>query len=615
MLHERETTENTSEIVYKNAFVRAAYNHGKESHRGQLRKDGKDYFSDHCVGVQQIISEEWGIDEDLDPELNAAALLHDELEDTDVTYEDLVALFGVSVANIVDGVSKFKSDHEIGAKFQTFETRRKVLATGYEDPRVLIIKLADRLHNLRNMEHMPVESQKRKSEETIEIYAKVARALGMWRVKTELEDWSFKYLFPDEFRDFTSVIDADPRRSEDFIAYNKTHLESLLIQNGLVGHVEVRKNGYWALYKKTERYARLAKGDLEDINDVVSFRIVVPTINDCYRTLGVIHQFGMPNSSVAVERFDEFIASPRPNNYRAIQTTLEWHGGGARHAVEVAIATEEMENFNNSGIVSKMRDGETDLDEYLMKSVFVQNSDPHKVKLKLLMKDATGVDLAYEMLGDFGGARADHLETPEGEVLPLTTIFQNASVLKVVTTESRQTPKASWLPYVLPETAQIIRNQLKMHGREVAIASRQAELDRVLNKRGIIDIVDLGDLAKKLLFDYGCESVAELSFLVTRTQATLKEFEFALDNCKITKADLAWTSIYLGGKQDEPGILSDVVEWAQAMNKTIVKDESHVAVTGEFTIAMIVKGLTEREEQEIKDKLSADPRFTSVTVV
>lgn len=615
MLQERETTEKREVELPHHPFVRGAYLHAKESHNGQTRKDGGDYVDEHCRQVQLIISQEWGITEDLDPEMNAAALLHDEIEDTDVTYEQLVETFGMSVANMVEGVSKFKSDEVQKLKHTTFETRRKVLSTGYEDPRVLLIKLADRLHNFRTMEHMSQESQLRKAEETIEIYSKVARALGMWKVKTELEDWSFRYLDPKEFERFSAIIDADPRRSEDFIAYNKTHLESLLIQNGIVGRVEVRKNGYWALYKKAEKYARLAKGDLADINDVVSFRIRVSSVNDCYRTLGVVHQFGLPNCAVLVDRFDEFIASPRPNKYQAMQTTLEWHGGHWRHAVEVAIATEDMEEFNNNGIVAKIREGETNLDEYLMKSVFVQNSDPSKLKLKLLLKNATGVDLAYEVLGEFGGARADHLETPEGEVLPLTTIFQNASILKVVASETRTTPKQSWLPYVLPETELVIRNQLKVYDRTEAIAARQAELDQVLHKRGIIDLSDLGDLSQKLMYDYGCESVTELSFLVTRSQKTLNDFESALDGLHITKEELCWTSIYIAGRQDEPGILRDVVEWAQEMKKTIVKDESHVSPNGTFTISMIMKGLTDKEQLQIKDKLSSDSRFSRVIVV
>jgi hypothetical protein len=207
------------------------------------------------------------------------------------------------------------------------------------------------------------------------------------------------------------------------------------------------------------------------------------------------------------------------------------------------------------------------------------------------------------------------LETPDGEVLPLTTIFQNASILKVVASNTRVTPKASWLPYVLPETEMIIRNQLKVHERTEAIAARQVELDQVLNKRGIIDLADLGELAEKLMYDYGCESVAELSFLVTRTAKTLLDFETVLDSLHITKDELSWTSIYIAGRQDEPGILRDVVEWAQELKKTIIKDDSHVSPSGAFTISMIMKGLTLSEEKAIKDKLASDYRFSRVTVV
>lgn len=615
MFHERSEQLTPPEYIPRVPIVERAHIRGKNGHAGQLRADGGDYFKKHCEEMSEFVEREWGITQEMDPEFHAELLMHDLIEDTDVTYEMLLEEFGPGVANVIEGVSKFKSNE---GKTKTLETRRKVLLQGYEDPRTLLVKIADRLHNMRTLGNMSEEGQKRKSIETLEIYAPVARALGMWKVKTELEDLSFQYLYPEEFLEFRAIVDDDPRRSEEFIAHSKTFLEERLRSANIEARIEDRKNGYWALFQKSERYARLAQGGLNQINDIVSFRVVCQDAADCYRALGIVHSAPLPECTVDISRFDEFIAEPRPNNYRAIQTTLNWRPKDLTSdslAVEIALASREMEAFNNDGIVSKIRQGETNLDEYLMKSVFVQNGSPDRVKLRLLLKNATGVDLAYQVLGHTTAARAEALETPEGERVPLTAIFPNAALYNIILSDTRRSPKKAWLPYVLPETAQVIHQQIAEDNREQAIKTRSQMLDHVLNKRGVLSLDDLPKRATHLLSDYDCSTITELAFLVTRSTDAMARFESSLDQLGITKEKLGWTSIELKGMNDSHGILRDVVEWFREIGRTIIKDESRVFEDGSFTISMIIKDMSEEEQQKVRDLLAIDTRFTSVKLV
>jgi|GEM_PF-730741 len=613
---ERTEHRPSLEKLPKHHVVRAAHEKARKGHDGQMRRDGTTYLEGHCEQVYEIINTEWGITEDIDPELLADALMHDLLEDTDVTYEEIAMEFGTRIANVIRGVSKYKSEGSSSfnlpdIKSATIESQRIVLGTGYEDYRVLLVKLADRLQNFRTMEGMPEESRVRKARETLEIYAPVARALGMWKVKAELEDWSFQYLMPEKYREFKSRVDADPRRSNEAIAHAKSHLEIVLSENEIPAKIEVRKNGYWALYQKNERLERTAQGSLPDINDVVSFRVITDTRRRCYDALWAVHEHPFSGGKVVSGRFDEFIVEPRPNKYQAIQTTIEVNG----YAIEVAIATSAMEEFNTDGILAKIRAGETNLDEYLMKSIFVQNgdSDPSKIRMKLLLRNATGIDLAYAM-GENIGASATALIINDEEH-SLAEILKNASIVKIKTDPDKKLPKREWMQYCLPETRATIDQQLRVFARNELVESRKTQLDSVLHKRGILELSDLGGIADSLLQDYSCHSVTELAFLVTRSNESLLEFEKTLDVMNITKEALGWTSIRLSGNHDSPGILRDVVDWTRELGCTIIKDESRVYPNGAFTINMIIKDVKPEDELLITQRLSNDSRFQEVILV
>jgi len=360
--------------------LNAAYRLAKEKHdQCPPRKSGEPYIT-HPLEVFKILRDEWGIKNE---NCLIAALLHDIVEDTNVSFKQIQLEFGDEVASLVEGVTKLEtnSDHE---------TLKKVLNKSNIDPRVALIKLADRLHNMRTLDSMPLEKQKRKAKETLDVYTKLAESLGMWVVKTELEDLSFKYSDRDGWEKMSLIIKDDPRLSPDFSCYLKSRIEQTLSGKKIEGEVETRNNGVWSLKKKQEKMALEGKGspdDLNDINDVVSFRVKVKTLDDCYQVLKEIHQdFG---GMVDHDRFDEFIGDNKQvNGYEAIQTTIDFPNAGS---VEIAIMTEEMEQFNNWGVISLINK-QKDLQDYVLKLVFTPSRS-----VRFLPRNATGVDFAMSI--------------------------------------------------------------------------------------------------------------------------------------------------------------------------------------------------------------------------
>ncbi len=261
------------------------------AHANQIRKSGEPYIT-HPANVFKITSEEWGIK---DPELGCAAWLHDTDEDTEYKLPQIKIDFGPVVASLVDGVSKTGS-----AK----DTHRKGVEASYEDPRTLIIKLADRLANMRTLQHLSPEKQLRIARETLAVFVPMATSIGLWRVKTELEDLSFSYVNPVEFTNLGQTLKTDQRLGNNFLDYMTSQLERVMQEAGLTGHVEPRKNGLLTIHNIAQKRGlkdREGGYHLESIADVVSFRTTFKSLDECYRFLGQVHLAFGPSVNYTVQ--------------------------------------------------------------------------------------------------------------------------------------------------------------------------------------------------------------------------------------------------------------------------------------------------------------------------
>lgn len=571
----------------------------KLAHEGQVRKTGEPFYY-HPIAVAQILIS-WGLGDDED--LIAAALLHDVPEDNpNFSLEVIREQFGVGVARLVDGVTKVDSQTAIDIDR---ETLRKVSTRSYLEPKVALIKLADRLHNMRTLSAMSREKQIEKATETLEIYAQMAQSLGLWTVKKELEDLSFMYLEPELFEQIKQEVESDPRLDENFRVHMTSSLERLLEEKDIVGKVVTRINGYWGLYRKRE--AALIKGrtstqrGFRDINDVVSFRIITQNLDDCYRVLGFIHQeFG---EYVDFDRYDEFIGvNRRINGYSALQTTLDL----AQGSVELAIATEEMEKFNRKGVVSLLEQGETNLEDYVLKAVFSSEG-----KVMFLPKKATGVDYAYAISQSLG-ANARSLVV-DGVEKPIATVIPNASTVGVNTGEVRRAPDPDFLNYCLTATRAIIVDQLNLSETDKLVAIGRQKAEAILSLRGLLRFEDLGELANELVFNYAREDIRDIYLMLGRGSIHTQSIDQWLDNLNQTKQYLGITSIKLTGT-DKAGILSDITKWISE-NGGNIKGIDLKTENGSFTLLMVADSLNIDAEQALRDNFESDNRFSSWKVV
>ncbi|MDZ4209699.1 MAG: HD domain-containing protein, partial [Candidatus Curtissbacteria bacterium] len=359
-----------------------AHELAQEAHDGQFRAEGLPYFT-HPVEVARILREEWKIN---DENILCAAILHDIVEDTDVTLKEIKIAFGEDVAKLVDGVSKFRSEN--GNESSDRETVRKVFDRTLIDPRVAVLKIADRLHNMRTLESMPRDKQLAKSRETLSVYSKLAESLGMWMVMNELEDLSFKYLNITEYGKWKERLKNDPRNSDLFMAYTLSSLEAIVRESDVNAQVVVRKNTLWRLRQKSERITRF-----EDNNDAVSFRVIVEdnerpleAKDNCYKLLGRFREAYLKEENY--DRFRDYYVRSKDNKYSAIQMTINTLNG----AVEIAITSSSKEEFNNWGVVSLLKKEQKELSEYALKLVFTPLG-----QVKFFPKEATGVDFAYSI--------------------------------------------------------------------------------------------------------------------------------------------------------------------------------------------------------------------------
>ena len=502
------------------ARIRAAYEMARAAHAGQLRKDGSPYVT-HCVAAADI-SVDLGLDEDS----IIAALLHDVIEDTTLTHADIAHQFGTAVADIVEGVTKLTRMQYATKEEEQMENLRKMLMAMAKDIRVILIKIADRLHNMRTMAYQTAEKQRSKSLETMEIYAPIAHRLGMQQAKWELEDLALQYLDPQGYKEITDSLDAKMPLLEAFMDSMKEKIQTRLDAEGIDSTIYCRIKHVYSIYRKM--YAQ--KLDINGIFDLCAFRVIVDTIPDCYNVLGVIHDMFKPVPG----RFKDYISTPKPNMYQSVHTTVI---GSEGIPFEVQIRTWDMHHTAEYGIAAhwkyKMGDGSAalrqgDEDKFawvrrLLESQ--QESDAqdffHDLKIDMFADEvfvfspkgdvinlpagATPIDFAYCIHSDVGnhmvGAKVN------GRIVTYDYVLQNGDIVEIRTSKSAPGPSRDWLNLVKSGSARTkIKQWYKKERREEnVIRGREMLEDELKHNELTLDDVSgeevMAPILKRLSFN------------------------------------------------------------------------------------------------------------------
>jgi GTP pyrophosphokinase len=502
--------------------IRKAWDFCLEHHKGQKRLSGEPYVL-HPLEVALVLAEM-----KLDSTAIAAGLLHDAVEDTPVTTEDITAKFGEQVAHIVEGVTKIDKIQFANREDRQAENVRKMLLAMVSDVRVVLIKLADRLHNMRTLEHMSPEKQQSIARETLDIYAPLAHRLGMGKVRGELEDLSFRYVDPFTYEQVHEAVEARRKEGEQFLSGVEGLLIEKLRENNIKARVEWRIKRLFSINQKLQK----SKISVDQVYDLLALRVIAASVPDCYAIFGLIHSIWRPVPG----RIKDFIAMPRPNLYQSLHTTVMGEGG---HQFEVQIRTEEMHRIAEEGIAAhwkykangspiSARDEQrlawvrqlvewqremTDPNEFL--STLKIDLYPEEVytftpkgKVVVLPKDASPLDFAYSIHTEVGntcvGAKVN------GRIVPLRSKLRNGDIVEVVT-QNGHTPSRDWLSFVKSARARNkIKHWLNEHQRERAIEIGRKLLEREARKYKIaLSKFDESDYAR-IAADYSVATPNDL---------------------------------------------------------------------------------------------------------
>lgn len=499
------------------SLILRAYDFARDAHQGQLRRSGEPYFV-HCEAVVDIL-----LDLRLDSATLAGGLLHDVLEDTGTSLETLKKVFNSDVAELVEGVTKISVLKQTTPEAQSAENYRKMLLAITRDLRVILIKLADRLHNMRTLEHLEPEKQRRIAQETRDIYAPLAHRFGMAKLGWELEDLSFRFLEPEAYARLVREVESRREEYEEDIREFSSQLEQKLRKEDLSAQVTGRLKHLVSIHRKMTSRGK----PLEEIYDLMAFRVIVHEIRDCYHALGVVHSLYLP----VVDRIKDYIATPKTNLYQSLHTTVIGPGG---KWIEIQIRTKKMNWVAEDGIAAhweyklseplgpRIVPDEREQVAYLKRTLaWVQDRlDPKefmdllrvdlypdevfvftpKGAVKRLSRGATCLDFAFAVHGDIGmhctGARVN------GKIVPLSHELQNGDVVEALTSKSRL-PSRDWLKLVKTSKA---RTHLKQHFRALDrlrnIEQGQSLLNREARKAGfsLPGLEELEKLARELGF-------------------------------------------------------------------------------------------------------------------
>jgi GTP diphosphokinase / guanosine-3',5'-bis(diphosphate) 3'-diphosphatase len=472
-------------------LLNRAYVYAMRAHGEQKRASGDPYFS-HPLQVAAILT-----DLKLDDATIAAALLHDTIEDTDATRAEIDRLFGHEIGHLVEGLTKLKKLDLVSKEAKQAENLRKLLLAIADDVRVLLIKLADRLHNMRTLEYRPPEARRVTAEETLDIYAPLAGRMGMQEMREELEDLAFRELNPDAYKVITERLETLAARSKGWISEIEQQLARKLADSGITAEVSGRRKRAYSIWRKMERKAI----GFEQLSDIFGFRVVVGNLAECYQALGIVHT----TWPVVPGRFKDYISTPKQNDYRSLHSTVI---GPRKQRVELQIRTREMQQIAEYGIAAhalykddagsptEMLSRESNAYAWLRRTIelLAEGSNPEeflehtklelfhdqvfcftpKGKLIALPRGATPIDFAYAVHTDVGnmavGAKIN------GKIGPLSSALQNGDEVQILTSKAQTAPPAAWESIVVTGKARAairratraaIRDQYSGLGRRI----------------------------------------------------------------------------------------------------------------------------------------------------
>ena len=533
---------NVDENVIKEAFDCAI-----SAHEGQKRRDGSDYVT-HPIAVAEIVA-----DMELDTDSVVAALLHDCIEDTDVEYEMIKTRFGKEVADIVEGVSKLTRMPYTSKEEAQVENLRKMFLAMGKDIRVILIKIADRLHNMRTIEFHRPEKQREKALETMEVYGPLAHRLGMQKIKWELEDISLRCLDPVGYAEITEELERRSDERDEFMSHIKQRMVERLIEAGIEASVQGRVKHIYSIYRKMYTQHKT----IDEVYDLYAMRVIVDTVSDCYNVLGFIHDMYRPIPG----RFKDYISTPKPNMYQSLHTTVIGREG---IPFEVQIRTKDMHHIAEYGIAAHWKyksgvSGKNNLEEKLawvrrlLENQEVEDEDfVRSLKTDMFSDEvfvftpngdvislptgSTPIDFAYSIHSAVGnrmiGAKIN------GRIVQLDYILKNGEIVEVLTSNSGRGPSRDWINIVKTgEARNKIKQWFKKECREENIARGRVELDREMKKEGIsvsqseLDAL-LTSVANKMSFKHTEEMLASLGFggiklsrVINRIRAELQKTE------------------------------------------------------------------------------------------
>ena len=498
------------------SLIEKAYVFSAKVHQGQVRLSGETYLT-HPLEVAAILA-----DMKMDIFTVASGLLHDTVEDTYTTLDEIMQTFGPEIASLVDGLTKISKITLATHEEQQAENFRKMLLAMAKDIRIVLIKLADRLHNMRTLEYLPPESQVKIAQETLDIYAPLANRLGIDRIKTELEDLSFRYLFPEEYRNLMREVAWKKEERERYIQEVSSIISEKLSSYGLVGKVSGRPKHFYSIYKKM----KAQNLEFQQVYDVIAFRIILATVKDCYEALGIIHSLWKPVPG----RFKDYIAMPKANGYQSLHTTVI---GPYGERVEIQIRTEEMNRTAEEGIAAhwQYKEGKGIAPKDSKQFAWVRQllewqqdlRDPREfletVKIDLFPDEvyvftpkgdvkqfpigSTPVDFAYSIHTQIGqqcvGAKVN------GKIVPLRYQLKNGVIVEIVTSPAHQ-PSKDWLKFVKTSRARTkIRQWIKAEARDRSVDLGKEICEREFKKYHL-------DFAKLIKSEEMNKIISDLSF-------------------------------------------------------------------------------------------------------
>jgi guanosine-3',5'-bis(diphosphate) 3'-pyrophosphohydrolase len=502
-------------IEHDPEVIRRVYAYAEAAHAGQKRDSGEDYIQ-HPLNVAAIL-----VDMDMDATSIQAALLHDVVEDTGVTIDEIGELFGDKVKELVDGVTKLSRLSFQSKQEQQMENLRKMFLAMAHDLRVILIKLADRLHNMRTLKHLPEDKQRAIAKETLDIYAPLTHRLGMWKIKWEFEDLSLRYLEPQVYYELVDKVAMKRQERESYIREVSDILRNKLKELGIKAELQGRAKHFYSIYQKMLNQGKA----FEEIYDLMALRVIVETIQDCYEVLGVVHTLWKPMPG----RFKDYIAVPKSNMYQSLHTTVIGTNG---EPLEIQIRTHEMHRTAEYGIAAHWQYKEKGPDDEELRGKIawlrhllewqrdVKDADEFMENLKVgLFEDevfvftprgdvknlpagSTPVDFAYSIHTHIGhqcvGAKVN------GRLVPLDFPLKNGDIIQIITSKQGNGPSRDWLKFVKTTKAKNrIRQWLREQRREEFILLAKELLEKELRKQNLevhenLKPDVLNDVAKRL---------------------------------------------------------------------------------------------------------------------